>query len=952
MVIRPRRRGRRGLYLVAVLVLLFLAASLARFYTDVLWFREVGFSSVLFKSLSTQFIVGVVVGAVVAVVVWVNLMLASRLAPPYPFSRFEVAGRPDPLDQYRDALMPRLGVIRIAASVAIGFLAGLSAASTWQTYLLWANRVSFGQVDPQFHKDIGFYVFELPFFRNVVGWVWLAVMVSLLASIAAHYFFGAIRPQARLAGVLPSALAHISVLLGLLALVKAVQYWLGTYELDFSPRGVVTGASYTDVHAQLPALKLLAIISIVSAVLFLVNIRFRTVALPLAAVGIWILFAFVVGGLWPLVVQNFSVKPQELQRESPFIARNITATRRAFGVDAVKTSQFPASNDLTAKDIQQNQTLLGNVRVWDPGVLQRALAQLQALRTYYSFNDVDVDRYPIDGQMRQVLLSARELSPQDLEGKSKTWANLHLVFTHGYGLVATLANGASSQGQPEFLVSDVPGTVAPGAQALNPAVRRVYYGESFTPSEYAIVNSKQKEIDYPTQSGVARSNYAGSGGIPTGSLFRRAAFAIREGDPNLLLSNLLDSRSKIMIYRNVRDRVERAAPFLSLDNDPYIASVGGHLVWILDAYTTTPNYPYSQREDMAGIVDQGQAGALSGRINYIRNSVKVVVDAYSGKMQFYVVDKNDPLIQAWEKAFPSLFTAGQAPLDLRAHFRYPEDLFKVQTEVYRLYHMTQPAVFYQKEDAWAIPRNPLAGSDLALDPAQEPTNLPPIYLLIRLPGETQEQFLLTRPFTPRGRDNMISFFTANSGPASYGELQSLQFPRQRPILSPFQINNLINQDVDISRNLSLLRTGGSTVIFGSQVVLPIDNSILYVQPLFVSASNVGNPELKRVIVAFNGDTVMRDTLGQALSALFGGNAGQAPQPGQPSGNGGGGGGGGANQNLIQRADSLYRRAQQALQKGDFATYGRLNRELGRVLQRALSQGGANSPSPKPSPSKS
>jgi uncharacterized membrane protein (UPF0182 family) len=954
MVIRPRRRGRRGLYIVAVLVLIFLITFLARFYTDVLWFREVGLTSVLFKSLSTQFIVGVVVGALVGLIVWVNLLLASRFAPPYPFSRFEAGGRGDPMDQYRDAMMPRIGLIRLAVSIAIGFLTGLSAAGSWETYLLWANRVSFGKVDPQFHKDIGFFVFQLPFFRQVAGWMWLAIMVSLLAAIAAHYFHGAIRPQARLAGVMPAALAHISVLLGLLALVKAVQYWLGTYSLDFSPRGVVTGASYTDVHAQLPALKLLAIISVVSAILFLVNIRFRTVALPLAAVGIWILFAFVVGGLWPLVVQNFSVKPQELQRESPYIARNIAATRDAFGVNAVKTSEFPASNNLTAKDLQDNQTLLGNVRVWDPGVLQRALAQLQALRTYYSFNDVDVDRYPIDGQMRQVLLSARELSPQDLEGKSKTWANLHLVFTHGYGLVATLANGATSQGQPEFLVSDVPGTVAPGAESLNPEERRVYYGESFTPSEYAIVDSKQKEIDFPTQNGVARSSYAGSGGIPTGNLFRRAAFALREGDPNLVLSNLLDSNSRIMIYRNVRDRVLRAAPFLSLDNDPYIASVGGHLVWIIDAYTTTPWYPYSQREDMSGIVDQGQAGDLQGRVNYIRNSVKVVVDAYSGSMKFYVRDKSDPLIQAWEKAFPSLFTAGDPAPDLQAHFRYPEDLFKVQSEVYRIYHMTQPNVFYQKEDAWAIPRNPLARSQLALDPLQEPSNLPPTYLLIQLPRETQDQFLLTRPFTPRGRDNMISFFTANSGPAGYGDLQTLQFPRQRPILSPFQINNLINQDVDISRALSLLSTGGSTVIFGSQVVLPIKHSILYVQPLFVSASNVGNPELKRVIVAFNGDTIMRGTLGQALSALFGGQTGPTqPPPGQPGGNGGPQG---SIQKLIQRANSLYQRAQTALQKGDFATYGRLTNQLGRVLnqlsQNTPTNGTNPSPSPKPSPSQS
>jgi uncharacterized membrane protein (UPF0182 family) len=943
---------------VSVIALLLVLAGSSRFYTDVLWFNEVGFSTVLWKSLRTQFAVGLIVGLVTAAIVWVNLAVAARVAPAHRGARFEVVGQPDPVDRYRDLLGPYLLWVRIAVAAVVGILAGISASASWQTFLLWANRSDFPGVDPQFHKNIGFFVFDLPFYTTVVGWLWFALIAALILTLAAHYFHGSIRPEARLSGVAPGALAHVSVLLGVLALAKSLQYWFGRYRLDFSPRGVVTGASYTDVHAQLPALNLLVLISIISAVLFLVNIRVRKLSLPLAAVGIWILTSVLAGGVWPLVVQNFSVKPQEQQREAPYIARNLEATREGFDLSDVQGQSFAASNTLTSKEVDANQVLLSNVRLWDPDVLRQALSQLQAIRTYYAFEDVDVDRYQVDGQLRQVLLSAREIVPEDLEGKSKTWANLHLQYTHGYGITASLGNEANTQGQPNFLVSDVPGTVEPGAESLAPDESRIYYGESFAAGDYAIVDSGQEEIDYPTEDGVARSRYAGEGGVPISNIFQKLAFAIREGDPNLVLSSLITNDSRMMIYRNVRDRVRRAAPFLSLDSDPYVAIVDGRVQWIIDAYTTTPWYPYAQRYDMSNFVPGSETGRLQGSVNYVRNSVKVVVDAYDGTMKLFVVDDEDPLIQTWQKAFPELFTTEEPSADLQAHFRYPEDLFSVQSEVYRLYHMTDPANFYAKEDAWSIPENPLADSEFKIPDTTVPPQLPAAYLLIQLPDATQDQFLLTRPFTPRGRPNMISFFTADSGPgSSYGDLRVLQFPRQRVILGPVQVNNLINQDTTISPELTLLSKegAGSRVIFGSLVTLPIEQSILYVQPLFVAAESGGIPELKRVIVVFGDRAVMTETFDEALAQIFG-----VEEPGGDTG-GNGNGNGKPQQGeselaaLIRQAGHVYDQAQQALQDGDFETYGRLIERLGRLLRQAEAlegDSGGGRPSPSASPAAS
>ncbi|HWL64629.1 MAG TPA: UPF0182 family protein [Actinomycetota bacterium] len=938
------RSSRRAIIVVTLLIVFIGSNFSAYFYTDLLWFKEVGFTSVLWTSLGTQWGVGLATGVVVAALVWINLVVAARLAPAYR-AGISIAGGSDPLQKYREAAAPYFRRLRFGAAAVVGFLIGAVASSNWETFLLYANRVEFGSVDPQFGRDISFYVFELPLYDLLVSEVWTTLFACLLITVGAHLLYGSIRAVRGLGGVAPGALAHVSVILGLLALTKSAQYWLGRFQLNFSSRGVVDGASYTDVHAQLPALNVLALISIVSAVLFLVNIRLRRVSLPLAAVGIWILFSFVAGGIWPWSVQRFSVEPNELPRERPFLQRNIEATRGAFQLDDVETRPFAASFDLTPEDLKQNQPLLRNVRVWDPGILQLAYIQLQAIRPYYEFPDVDIDRYRVNGQLRQVLLSARELSIEHLEDRSKKWANEHLQYTHGYGLVASLANEATTAGQPDFLVQGVPGTVEEGAESLAVEQARVYFGEAFEDREYSIVNTNQQEIDYPTDAGPERSRYEGEGGVPVGTFGKKLAFAIREGDTNLILSDLITPESKIIFYRNVRDRVLRAAPFMQLDGDPYVANVDGRLTWILDGYTSTPWYPYSERFDVGAILNSSFTGQPTGNVNYIRNSVKITVDAYDGTMKFYVIDDEDPLVAAWRNAFPELFTDEEPSMELREHFRYPEDLFKIQSEVYTTYHIEDPNDYYSREDVWAIP--------FADQPVQETTALsssvqsglvPPTYLLIELPQEEGEEFVLARPFTPRTKANMISFMVARADPDHYGELVSLQFPRQKLIPGPAQVHNLINQDVEFSQTRTLLGREGSAVQFGSLITLPIEESILYVQPVFVISEGIGIPELKRVLLVFGEEVAVGETFEEALADLFGDDVdvpeepdlvegdgdeepepdeGDEPRPGDSE-----------LQQILTQAARLYEQAQEALAAGDFEEYGRLIEQLGELLEQA------------------
>lgn len=944
---RPRRRT-RSVVIAAVVLLLFSSNFLAYFYTDVLWFQEVGLTSVLWKSLRTQALVGVSVGLFVALLIWANLVLAARLGPAYRLSAAEPQ-RPDPLDRYREAFAPYLRWLRIAVALFIGLISGVVASSQWESVLLWMNRVPFGTSDPQFGKDAAFYVFELPLYTSALDQLSSVLVLALLLSIAAHYFQGAIRPDRKLGALHSGALAHISILLGAIALVKAAQYWLGQYELAFSTRGVVAGPSYTDVHAQLPALKLLAIISVISAALFVANIWARRISLPLAAVAIWILFAFLAGGVWPWAVQRFSVQPQEFVREEPYIERNIVATREGFGLDEVGTEPFAASSDLTTEEIQANPQLLQNVRLWDPPILAEAYEQLQAIRPYYSFPDVDVDRYEIDGETRQVLISARELSQDELPESSRTWSNLRLQYTHGYGIVSSLASAATSSGQPSFLVKDVPGTVSPGAEALEVDQPSIYFGERFDSGAYSVVNTDQEEIDYPSDEGVARSQYAGEGGVELSGLLRKLAFAIREADTNMILSGLITEESRVLYYRNIRDRVLRAAPFLALDHDPYIAVVDGRLVWIVDAYTTSSNYPLSERYDVSESVEESPGG-LSGQVNYVRNSVKVVVDAYNGTMDFYIVDDEDPVIGAWQKAFPEMFSTTEPTEDMRAHFRYPEDMFELQSHVYLPYHIDDAEDFYAREDEWEIPKRAEAiiEEEAGVQLAVGENEVDSTYLLIQLPGSTEQEFVLTRPMTPRSKRNMVALLAARSDPERYGEIFTLEFPRQTLVPGPVQITSLINQDEEISPTLSLLQQRGSSVTFGSLVTLPIAESILYIQPLFVTAEEVAIPELKFVVLVSGSEVVIGGSFEEALEELFatGVDLGEptdeeptdeepTDEPTEePTDEEPGDTGNAELDRLIDRAAGLYERAQQALEDGDFETYGRLIEQLGRLLERA------------------
>ena len=930
--------------IVGLVVLLLLSSNfLAYFYTDVLWFQEVGLTSVLWKSIRTQALVGLAVGVFVALLVWGNLVLASRMGPTYRVTAAEPQ-RADPLDRYREAFVPYLRLLRIGIALFIGLVSGVVASSQWESVLLWMNKVPFGTTDAQFGKDIGFFVFDLPLYASALDQLSSVLVITLMLVVGAHYFQGAIRPDRKLAAVNSAALAHISILLGAIALVKAGQYWLGQYELAFSTRGVVVGPSYTDVNAQLPALKLLAIISVISALLFIANIWARRISLPLAAVAIWILFAFLAGGVWPWAIQRFSVQPQEFVREEPYIERNIAATREGFGLADVATEPFTAAPELTSEEVSANPQLLQNVRLWDPEVLKDAYEQLQAIRTYYNFPDVDIDRYEVDGETRQVLISARELSQDDLPESSQTWSNLRLQYTHGYGVVASLASAATSSGQPSFLVQDIPGTVSTGAESLEIDQPSIYFGEDFDTGTYSVVNTEQEEIDYASEEGLVRSSYEGAGGVELSGFLRKLAFAIREADTNMVLSGLIESDSRVLYYRNVRDRVARAAPFLSLDHDPYIAVVDGRLVWIVDAYTSTPYYPYSERFDTAESVVPSPSG-LSGRINYVRNSVKVVVDAYDGTMDFHVVDEEDPLIQTWQKAFPDLFDAEAPSADLEAHFRYPEDLFELQSHVYLSYHIDDPQNFYAGEDEWAIPNSAQAieEEEAGFQLTASDEEVDSTYLLIQLPGATEQEFILTRPVTPRGKPNMVALLAARSDPESYGEIFTLDFPRSRVVPGPVQINSLINQDEEISPILSLLAQRGSQVTFGSLVTLPISDSLLYIQPLFIRAQDGGIPELKYVVLVSGDEVVIGGTFEEALSELFTAGvdlgepdeedpAEEEPQePGQPEEPTGTDA---ELDRLIERAAGLYERAQEALADGDFETYGRLIEQLGRLLESA------------------
>ena len=925
-------RARRKVIIITVAIvvaIIVLLGLLATFYTEVLWFDETGYQKVFWKSIATRIELGVVFGVLFAGLMLLNLWIVRKITN--PSRMFSV---PDQiLERYRATLQPYMKWGVIGAAIIFGLFAGSGATVKWQQYLLFRHPSKFGSVDPVFHRDLGFYVFKLPFERFVFTWAFSSLVIITLIVAAAHYFMGGIRPQQRGERVAPEVRAHLSVLLGLIVLLKAWGYRLDQFNLLFSTRGPqVTGASYTDVHAQLPALKLLMIIAIVISVLFFVNARFKNWLLPIGGIGLLILTSIVAGGIWPAAVQRLSVTPNERIKESPYIKRNIDATRAAFGLNDAQVIPYSGLANLKAADVQANQATIQNVRLWDPSVLISQYISLQRIKQYYEFfGSADVDRYHFASGERQVMIAAREIFPSGLSSAAQTWLNTHLVYTHGYGVVASRVDRVTAEGQADFIIQNIPPQSSDGGPPITEA--RIYYGEQ-QQTNFVVVDSKQQELDYPSQTSYQPYTYDGTGGIKLSNFFKRLAFAWRFRDVNLLISSAITPDSRIMFRRTITDRVNRVLPFITLDGDPYIAVIDGRLQWIIDGYTTTSMYPYSQRINFNSTSNT----LVPGSGNYIRNSVKVVVDAKNGTVTPYAWDPTDPILQSWMKVFPGIFKSkSEMSPTLLAHVRYPEGLFSLQTDRYATYHITDPGDFYAKEDAWSVAIDPTG----VLNNVGAQPPVPPYYVLMKLPDSNTLGFALVRPFTPNGRQNMTGYMVAHSDPSDYGKLVTYRFPNSDALFGPQQIQARINQDPQVSSQISLWNQQNSKVTYGNLLIIPINGSLLYVQPLYLSGQGAVFPELKRVVAVSGGDVKMGDTLTQALGAIFG----TAP----PSQIEGVGTGGKTVKDFLADALAADQRSQDDLRNGDFAAYGRDIAAMRKALDEAAKAEGAT-PSPSPSPS--
>jgi len=877
-----------------------LLAPVVPLYTDWLWFHEVGYAQVFLAILSLRGSLVIGVGLAVFVVLYANLAFAARTAPPDVLWELEdQLGLPS-----RVVIEPLIRRALPLVLLVISFVSGMRASADWETILAYRNQVAFGTVDPLFGRDLGFFVFSLPFWRLVHGWALTLGAATLILTLVLYVLQRSLVLTNRGPRLAQGARTHLLALVAALLVLKAVGFWLDRFELVFSPRGIVFGASYTDVHASLPVLGGLAVLALLSAAGCLVQIArpgLRVVAGAVIALGV----AWVVGlGVYPAFLQRFRVTPNELVAERPFIEYNIRMTRRAYDLDRVVEKDFPVAETLDARALERNAATVKNIRLWDYRPLLRTYGQLQEIRTYYKFVDVDNDRYLIDGEYRQLMLSPRELSYAHLP--SRIWINEHLTYTHGYGAVVGPVNRISPEGLPEFFVKDIPPHSTGGFRTITRP--EIYYGE--VSNAYVFVRTRSQELDYPSGDQNVYSTYAGRGGVPVSSWLRKVAFAMRFAEPKILLSNDLTPESRIMIYRRVQERVRQIAPFFEFDHDPYIVVTDdGRLVWILDGYTITDRYPYSD--------------PIPGLGNYIRNSVKATLDAYDGTVTYYLADPSDPLVRTYANAFPGLLRPLEAmPPDLRRHLRYPEDFFAIQARKYAVYHMQDPQVFYNKEDLWAVPHRVVDGRESELEP---------YFTIMRLPGETREEFMLLSLFNPSRRDNMIAWLAARSDPPNYGRLIVYNFPKQKLVYGPRQIEARIDQDPVISQQLTLWNQHGSTVIRGSLLAIPIDQSLIYIQPLYLAAAEQGAlPELRRVIVAYGNTIAMEPTLEQSLARIFGGRpepttvaAGAASSPSGPAS---------ALDAEVRRAWDAWTRSQEALRRGDWATYGLEQKRLEDALR--------------------
>ncbi len=919
---------RRGLsFLVFVGIIGFsIARAIATFFTNYLWFDSVDLNSVWIKILLTKSILVAATSLLAFAFIFINLRLAVRATPVMDI--FESFESQDPLSRFREFFNERFLKYRLWGAIGLSIFLGAGASQLWEQVLLFINQKSFGVTDPIFQNDVSSYVFGLPLYRLFVSWGFQLVIFTSFIIVLFFIATGALQlRQGRLPEVSSGAKAHLSVLLAFVALLKAFAYRLDSMELLYSPRGKVFGASYTDVVAHLPALNLLILISLFGAILLLVNIKRRGWLLPATAISLWLAVSIIVGGVVPAAIQRFRVVPDELNKELPYVENHINYTRLAYGLNSIEEKSFEASPDLTDNDIADNAQTVDNIRLWDPTVLAETYSQLQEIRAYYALDEVDVDRYKINGELTQVMVSARELDQTNLPAVG--WVNERLQYTHGYGVVFSPANDVASQGQPDFYVKGVPANTT--VSELEVEQPRIYFGESAESVEYVVVNSLQDEVDYPLSTegqSVAYTNYSGDGGVGIGSFFRRLGFALRYSELNLLISNQLSDDSKLIMERNVVSRVKKAAPFLYTDNDPYLALIDGNLFWIIDMYTVSDKYPYAQPADTRRI---NENSGLPMNFNYLRNSVKAVVNAYDGTMNFYVVDENDPLILSYNDIFPNLFTPKSSmSTELLDHIRYPEDLFTIQSDMYRDYHMIDPRVFYADEDPWVIPSDSsttprvatLRGefTEIGFKP------MLPYYLLMSLPGESDLSYLIFQPFNPENRPNMQSFLVADADPENYGQLIDFRLPKGEFVDGPSQVATRINQDPDISQIFTLLDQQGSSVIKGNLFVVPINQSILYYQPIYLQGEQNPLPEFKFVVVVFQDRIIMEESLSEALASVFGGDfatenveeaEGESPLE------------------LLEKATRAFEKAQEELQNGNLGLYQKLVEQAQQFVDLAL-----------------
>lgn len=899
----PLGRTERWLLLGGLAFLLYLVASILRdIYINALWFESVGHAQVYFTSLFARS--GLfAAGALLFFLFFMgNLMAARRLAPPIEV----LQAPPEEIAAMRQLIT--YGVVASALFLSVIF--GSIAGGEWSTALRFGNQVPFPTTDPIFDNNVGFYVFTLPFLRFFQMWG-IGVVGITLVGVAALYAFTLSLQRSELS-LPPGLKAHISGLLAVLLLLLAAGNLMDSYELLFSHHSVLYGANYTDANARVLAYRMMAGAGTLTALLLMVNVFLRGITLPAIGLALWGVVFVVAGLIYPEFVQRVRVQPNEQTMEAPYITHSIKGTREGFALDRIEEQPFPADEQLSASSISNNPGTIENIRLWDHEPLKDTYNQIQSIRLYYDFVDLDVDRYTVNGEYRQVMIGARELSLEKLPAQAQTWVNQRLQFTHGYGVAMSPVNEFSAEGLPTLWIKDVP-----PVGVIDIERPEIYYGEKS--NHYVIVKTKEPEFDYPRENQNATTFYQGDGGVALDTLLKRLVFAWQFADANIVLTERLTPESRVLFFRNVGERVAKIAPFLTLDRDPYIVIDRGRLVWVIDAYTMSNRYPYSE--------------SFAGQFNYVRNSVKATVDAYDGTVRFYISEPEDPVVQTYARIYPGMFQPmTEFPPGLREHLRYPEGLFNWQAEMYRIYHMQDPQVFYNKEDAFDRPK------EIYLDKEQVMT---PYYVNMLLPGGDEPEFIMMLPFTPVNKNNTISWLAARSDEEHYGKLLAFVFPKDRLIYGPLQIESRINQDPDISRELSLWNQAGSRVLRGNLIMLPIDRGFLYVEPIYLQSQTSQLPELKRVIVASGNQLTMETSLQAGLVKIFGGPA-QVGGGTRPGGTAGGTPGASPTPGtgtpttppvlsdvgtLARRAQDHFVKAQESLKSGDWTGYGNALKEL-------------------------